>query len=353
MSKLNIAVFFGGCSSEYGVSLQSAAAVMDAIDPARYAIIAVGIAPNGDWLYYPGGTQAIREDRWRQDPGCVPALLSPRRGVHELLLLGAHGVKSLPVDAAFPILHGKNGEDGTIQGLIELAGIPLVGCGTLASALCMDKDRAHRLAMQAGVRAPRSKVIHEASPLSRAEDFAREAGYPIFVKPVRSGSSFGVTRVTRPEELPDARQRAFAHDREVILEENIDGFEVGCAVLGNKTLLVGDVDEIELSGGFFDFEEKYTLKTSAIHVPARVPDETAGRIRQTAMTLYRALGCSGFARVDMFLTPRGEIVFNEINTIPGFTAHSRYPGMMRSAGYSFEEIVEKLIQEAVSEACAS
>ena len=346
MNKRNIAVFFGGCSPEYSVSLESAAAVIDGIDKTRNNVIPVGIAKEGEWFYYAGDTQAIREDRWQKGP-CAPAVLSPGRKERRLLVFEGGGLKSMSLDGAFPVLHGKNGEDGTLQGLIELAGIPLIGCGTLASALCMDKDRAHKLAGAAGVAVPRALVLRRCDSLQAAERFAGEVGFPLYVKPVRAGSSYGITRVLEETELPAAIQGAFAYDKEVILEENIAGFEVGCALMGDEELIAGQVDEIELSQGFFDFAEKYTLKTAAIHVPARIPAETAERIKETAKRVYRALGCSGFARVDLFLTPEGEIVFNEVNTIPGFTAHSRFPGMMRAAGYSFEAVLETIIRQGV------
>lgn len=349
MSKLNILVFFGGCSSEYEVSLESACAVIENLDPAKYRPLPLGITMDGRWLYFKGDVQKIRDNTWANAEDAVPALLSPERVDHRLLLFAEPGAPSasIPVDLAFPVIHGKNGEDGTLQGLLELFGIPLVGCGTLSSALCMDKDRAHRLAALAGVRVPRSCLLNAGEPLSRALSFALEIGFPLYVKPVRSGSSYGITRVERLEELSDAVSLAFHYDGQVILEENIRGFEVGCAVLGTEQLATGELDEIELSEGFFNFTEKYTLKTSAIHVPARVDRETAKRLKETAKTIYRALDCSVFARVDMFLTPEGEIVFNEVNTIPGFTAHSRYPGMMKAAGFSFSRLLDQLVRLAV------
>ena len=195
----------------------------------------------------------------------------------------------------------------------------------------MDKDRAHKLAALAGVAVPASAVFHRSASPAEIYRAAETLGYPLFVKPVRAGSSFGVTKVLRPEDLDDAVRNAFYHDSEVLLEEAVEGFEVGA------------VDEIELSDGFFDFEEKYTLKTSQIHCPARISEEQAERICAAAKTIYRALGCRVFARVDLFLTPDGSIVFNEVNTIPGFTAHSRYPNMMKAAGLEFGPLVERLI----------
>lgn len=345
--KLNIAVFFGGCSSEYGVSLESAHSVIQFLNRDRYVPVMVGISREGDWYYFTGGIEKIKDDTWLNEEDCVPVALSPGRNGHKLLLMKEGSFSSVEIDAAFPVLHGRNGEDGTIQGLIELAGVPLVGCGVLASALCMDKDRAHRLVAAAGVRTPDALVLEQDTPMEAAVDFAAKMGYPFYVKPVKAGSSYGVTKVQRPEELQEAVELAFQYDNQVILEENIEGFEVGCAVLGNTVLTVGEVDEIELSGSFFDFTEKYTLKTASIHVPARISGGQSGRIKETAKLIYKTLGCSGFARVDMFLTPQGDIVFNEVNTIPGFTSHSRYPGMMKAAGCSFTELLDKVIELAL------
>ena len=337
-----ILFFFGGCSSEYGVSLQSAHGVISHLDRDQYRPLLVGITREGAWRYYTGPLDRLEDDSWWK-ADCLPCALSPDLGAKKLLLLDGSG-RSLPIDGAFPVLHGKNGEDGTLQGLLELAGVPVIGCGALASALCMDKDRAHKLAALAGVKVPRSAVFRRGTDAAQIQAAADQLGFPLFVKPVRAGSSFGISRVAGPEELPRAVEEAFAHDREVLLEECIPGFEVGCAVLGNEELTVGEVDEIELSQGFFDFEEKYTLKTSAIHCPARIVPEQAEKIKKAAKTVYRALDCQVFARVDLFLTPAGEIVFNEVNTIPGFTAHSRYPKMMEAAGVDFSDLITRIIQ---------
>lgn len=347
MKKLNIAVFFGGCSPEYSVSLSSASGVILNLDPEKYNPVMIGITREGKWYYYTGPVNKLLEDTWNNPEDCTPALLSPDRGAHCLIVLGEDGVSHIPLDVAFPVLHGCNGEDGTVQGMLELTGIPLAGCGTLASALCMDKDRAHKLVSLAGIRVPRHLVMERETPLTQAEDFAEKLGYPLYVKPVRAGSSYGVTKVSQPEQLSAAVELAFQYDTQIVLEENIEGFEVGSAVLGNRELIVGEVDEIELSGDFFDFTEKYTLKTSAIHVPARIDPRKADEIKETARQIYQALDCSGFARVDMFLTPAGEIVFNEVNTIPGFTSHSRYPGMMKAAGYSFREVLTRIVELAL------
>ena len=341
-----ILVLFGGCSTEYGVSLQSAHGVLSHMDRSRYTPLPVGITREGRWLWYPGSLEHLEDGTWQDRPECVPCTLSLDRGSGRLLLLDGSGV-SRSFDAAFPVLHGKNGEDGTIQGLLELTGAPLIGCGARSSALCMDKDRAHKLVSLAGVRVPKSALFHRGADPVRIAAAAEELGYPLFVKPVRAGSSYGVSRVEASDQLSAAVQTAFAHDREILLEEAVSGFEVGCAVLGNEALTVGAVDEIELSGGFFDFTEKYTLKTSAFHCPARISPRQAARIQETAKVIYRALDCRVFARVDLFLTPQGDIVFNEVNTIPGFTVHSRYPNMMRAAGWDFTALVSRILELGV------
>ena len=349
MSRLKIAVLFGGCSPEYGVSLQSAAAVLRHMDQSRYEPVMVGISQAGNWFHYTGPVDNIERDTWYSAETCAPAVVCPDRSAPALLVFGPEGMQNVPLDAAFPVLHGRNGEDGTVQGLFELAGIPLVGCGVLASALCMDKDRAHKLAQAAGVAVPRSAVLERWMGVMVAMAEGETLGYPLFVKPVRAGSSYGITKVVERGQLPAALELALAYDDHVILEEAIPGFEVGCAVLGSETLTVGEPDEIELAGGFFDFTEKYTLETSAIHVPARIPVEQRERVKANAKRIYRALGCQGFARVDQFLTPDGKLIFNEVNTIPGFTAHSRYPNMMKAAGMSFEQVISSLIELAVKQ----
>ena len=344
MEKKNIAVIFGGCSPEHTVSLASAAAVIRNIDAEKYEVIQLGITEGGEWFRFYGSPDDIEANTWRADrTKCIPAVISPDRDQHGILEFRMSVVRTTRLDAAFPVLHGRNGEDGTVQGLCELAGIPLIGCGTLSSALCMDKDRAHKLVMLAGVAVPRSVLLEKLPTSAELAALAEGVGYPLFVKPVRAGSSFGVARVEAPSELRAAVRDAFRYDNSVLLEEAVPGFEAGCAVIGNSELVTGRADEIELSGGYFDFEEKYTLKTSKIHMPARVDAATEQRLRETACRIYRALGCRGFARVDMFLTPDKRIVFNEVNTIPGFTSHSRFPKMMSGVGYDFPALVDALI----------
>lgn len=343
-----IAVIFGGCSPEYGVSLESAYAVIANMDRKKYEPVMVGISEEGKWFCFTGEERLIKENRWCNEKDCIPAAICPDKGSRRLIVFEKEKNREVRLDGAFPVLHGKNGEDGTVQGVLELAGIPFVGCGILSSALCMDKDRAHKMAAAAGVCVPRAFVAGKDISENALLTFGEAVGYPLFVKPLKAGSSFGVTKVAEKGQLLKAVEEAFAYDSHVIIEENIDGFEVGCAIMGTENLTVGEVDEIELSGGFFDFTEKYQLKTSKIHVPARISHKKAQEIKETAKTIYKALDCSGFARVDMFLTKDGRIVFNEVNTIPGFTEHSRFPGMMKAAGISFGEILDRVIGDALA-----
>lgn len=347
MNRKNVAIIFGGCSPEYGVSLASASSVIRHICKEKYAPVPVGITQSGDWYHFCGDVDRIDDDTWHGSDSCASATLSLDRSKRKLLVTHPHGIEEIPVDVVFPIMHGKNGEDGTVQGLCELAGLPLAGCGTLASALAMDKDRAHRLAQAAGVAVPRSFVLEGNFDESRAPAQAERIGYPLFVKPVKAGSSYGIQKVMERSGLLSAVSMAFEYDNQVIVEEFVPGFEVGCAVMGNSELITGEIDEIELANGFFDFTEKYNLITSKIHVPARIPQEKSDELKRTAKTIYRALGCRGFARVDMFLKPSGEIVFNEVNTIPGFTSHSRFPSMMQAVGISFEQLITYAIELAV------
>ena len=346
MEKIKVAVLFGGQSTEHAVSLQSACAVLHAMKGTRFEAVPVGITREGRWFWYRGPLDAVGGGVWEKEE-CAPVTLTPDASVHGLLVQGAG---SLYLDAAFPVLHGKNGEDGTVQGLLALAGIPCVGCGVLASALCMDKDAAHRLARAAGVEVPPCAVLHAPPRPEVLAACTHGLRYPLFVKPACAGSSFGVTRVETPDALPAAVAEAFRHDGKVLVEQAVPGFEVGCAVLGaGEALTVGEVDEIELAHGFFDYTEKYTLETARIHMPARLSLAERDRVREAARTVYRALCCTGFARVDLFYTPDGRIVFNEVNTIPGFTEHSRFPGMMRGAGVEFGPLVERLLEQAVAD----
>lgn len=347
MKKITIAILFGGCSSEYDVSLMSVTAVLENLNLEKYDVLLLGITREGQWLQYGGSVDRIRDDSWHRSKDCAPAFISPCRQMQGVVAL-KNGVSTITkVDVVFPVLHGKNGEDGTVQGLLELSGIPFVGCHSLSSALCMDKDIAHILATSSGVKTPQSVTLYSQTNLDNVIASVEPLGFPLYVKPAKEGSSIGITKAWNTADLLQGIEQAFCHDSKVIIEENIEGFEVGCAVLGNDDVIVGEVDEVELPHGFFDYTEKYSLESARIYLPARVSEELADQIKTIAIQLYRLFGCRGLARVDMFITPTNEIVFNEVNTIPGFTTKSRYPSMLRAAGITYKELLDSLINLAM------
>lgn len=341
MEKKKIGVIFGGCSPEYDVSLESSYSVITNMNKEKYDCIMIGITKNGDWFKFDGDIEDIKNSTWEEKGKCTKVVISTN--VSDKGLIDLENNTLIKLDAIFPVLHGKNGEDGTVQGLIELSGIPLIGCGVLSSSLCMDKYVSHKLVESYGIKVAKSIVIDNKTEASELNNKLKELTYPVFVKPMRAGSSIGITKVENEKDIKMAIEEAFKYDTEIIIEENVEGTEIGCAVLGNDELTVGEVDEIELSSGFFDYTEKYTLKTSRIYVPARISKEISNKAKETAKQIYKILKCKDFARVDLFLTPQGEIYFNEINTIPGFTSHSRYPSMMKEIGISFDQLVDKLI----------
>lgn len=347
MRKTNIAVLFGGCSTEYEVSLQSAASVMDHLDLGRYNVIQIGITRDGRWLRYNGSAEAIRSGNWLTHASCTPAFITPSREWKGIIELVNNEYRMLPIDVVLPVLHGRNGEDGSVQGLLELSGIPFVGCGTLSSAIGMDKQISHTLVRAAGIATADAITVYAAWDRELAIADAINMGFPVFVKPAKSGSSFGITKASNTQELLDGIELALAHDDKIVIERAIDGFEVGCAVLGNESLIVGEVDEIELADGFFNHHEKYSLETSRIHLPARIDRAEADRVQEAAQRVYRILECKGLARVDFFLTPDGQLLFNEVNTMPGFTAMSRYPNMLRATGFSYADIIDRMVELAL------
>lgn len=341
MDKKKIGIIFGGCSPEYNVSLESAYSVITNMNKEKYEIVLIGITSDGDWFKFEGNIEDIKNNTWLQNGKCTKVVISSSKSDKGIIEIEANKTNLIKLDAIFPVLHGKNGEDGTVQGLVELSGIPMVGCDLLSSSLCMDKYLSHKLVQSYGIKVANSVVINNKT--KEIEKEIEKLNYPLFVKPMRAGSSFGITKVENKEEIGQAIEEAFKFDTEIIIEENVEGIEIGCSILGNDDLTIGEIDEIELSDGFFNYTEKYTLKTSKIHVPARINKEISDKAKEIAKQIYKILKCKDFARVDMFLTPNNEIYFNEINTIPGFTSHSRYPSMMKEIGLSFEELLDKLI----------
>lgn len=341
MKKIKVACLFGGCSSEYEVSLVSASSVIRNINREKYDVIMIGITKEGDFYLYNGNIDNIEKNNWLKENVCKKISFSTNRTDHGFIILDSSEI--VKIDIALPILHGRNGEDGRLQGLFELAGIPFVGCGMTSSAICMDKYIAHELVERNDILVPESYLFKKYADKEIIKEKIRNIKYPIFVKPLKAGSSFGITKVKDESSLEEAIELAFSYDDSIIIEEGINGFEVGCAIIGNNKLVIGEVDEIELQDGFFDYEEKYTLKTSKIILPARLDKEEREKIKNTALKIYDILDCKGFARVDMFYTTDHKIVFNEVNTIPGCTSHSRYPSMLKEIGYDFQEVIDEWI----------
>jgi D-alanine---(R)-lactate ligase len=340
VARLKVGVIFGGSGEEHPISVKSARQVAQHLDADRYEPFYVGITKSGAWRLCDGP-----DGDW-ENGTARPAVLSPDRGVPGLLVLDTGPparYEAVGLDLVLSVLHGRFGEDGAIQGLLELSGIPYAGCDVQSSAVCMDKSLAYIVAASAGIATPSFRTV------AAGEDVdADRLTYPVFVKPARSGSSFGVTRVSRGQELPSAVEAARRYDSKLVIEEAVVGSEVGCAVLGSDgDLVVGEVDRIALSHGFFRIHQESNPESGSdnatVTVPADISKDARSLVQETAKTIYRALGCSGLARVDMFLTDEGRVVLNEVNTLPGLTSYSRYPRMMAAAGLPFAELIDRIV----------
>lgn len=351
MSKLRVAVIFGGVSSEHDISQKSAAFVIDNIPRNKFEVVSIGITKSGRWLYYPGETENIADGTWKNHPDCAAAIISPDRSNKGILKIMDDGSYSLlKIDCVFPVLHGKNGEDGTIQGLLTLAGIPFVGCDTISSACCMDKAVTHTLLDAAGIKTAEfvSLTRTDIPKLETyVEEIPKKLSFPIFVKPANAGSSVGVSKATNAEELKKAIKIAFSQDSKVLCEKTIVGAEVECAVLGNDYPEASIVGEIASANDFYDFDSKYLLADSQLYMPARIDEKTAERVRQIAVAAYKAMGCSGLSRVDFFVTKDNDIILNEINTLPGFTSISMYPKLWEKCGKDSAQLLTELIELAI------
>jgi D-alanine---(R)-lactate ligase len=337
VDRLKVAIIFGGCSEEHPISVKSALEVAKNLDVEKYEPFYIGITKSGAWKLCDGP-----DSDW-ENRNCRPVVLSPDRSVHGLLVLAAEQYKMIRLDVVFPVLHGKFGEDGAMQGLLELSGVPYVGCDVQSSALCMDKSLAYVVASNAGIATPNYCVV-----MSNDRIDSDRLTYPVFVKPARSGSSFGVSKVSGPKELAGAVETARQYDSKVLIEEAVVASEVGCAILGERFgLVAGEVDRISLSHGFFRIHQQSELERGSENstpiVPADISAESRSLVQETAKAIYRALGCAGLARVDMFLKEDGTVVLNEVNTLPGMTSYSRYPRMMAAAGLPLAELIDRML----------
>lgn len=350
--KKKVLVLFGGVSSEHDVSLNSACSVIKNVPTDKYDIIAMGITKDGRSYIYNGSPDMLPGGEWLKDEeNLEPAIISTDRSHHGIIRL-ADGAKIEKIDAVFPVLHGKNGEDGTMQGLLEIAGLPYVGCGTAASSACMDKAVTNALADFYGI--PQAKWVafdkhaYSGDKAALLANAAEKLGFPIFVKPANAGSSVGISKAKNLEELEAACEKAFEHDRKLVLEEGVVGMEVEVAVMGNEEPVASVVGEVVPCNEFYDYDAKYLANESELHIPARLPEEKLKAVQAQAVKAYRALGCEGFTRVDFFVrTSDGEIMLNEPNTIPGFTSISMYPKLFAASGVPYPELLDKLINLAL------
>lgn len=346
MSKQNLAVIFGGQSSEHEISCMSASNIIQCIDAQRYNIILVGITKEGHWVEA-ADLNAVSDGSWRQSKTSI--VLSPdatRKGLYRMS--GDEKAQFVHLDVIFPVLHGLYGEDGTVQGLFKLAGIPFVGCGLFASAAGMDKLYTKIIVDTLGIRQAKYVPVYKEELPKMDEVVARVESaleYPVFVKPSRAGSSKGVNKAANREQLKNALVEAADNDRKILVEETIIGREVECAVLGNLDVKASGVGEILSADEFYDFDAKYYNSESKTLVDPPMPENMREQIREDAVKIFMALDGRGLSRVDFFLTESG-VVFNEINTLPGFTAISMYPMLWEAQGIPKKELVQKLIDLA-------
>ena len=355
MRKLSVCILFGGMSPEHEVSLRSAEAVLNNIDHEKYNVFAVGITKEGDWIRY-GGTDysQLPTQEWLHHPDNRRAAISPVRDQGLLIFEGDCVVREW-IDVVFPVLHGENGEDGAMQGLLQMAGIPYVGPHVAASAVAMDKTLTKLVADQAGVTQAQWHLVRRCE-LENHMDHVVEAvekkfSYPVFVKPAGTGSSVGVSKAAGREALVKALTFAAKYDEKILVEEFIRGREVEVAVMGNDAPVASVCGEIDSGAEFYDYEAKYVTDTSTAYIPARISEQAEEAVREAAVKIYSAIGCQGLSRVDFFVTYEDErVVFNEINTLPGFTSISMYPKLFAASGIPYSRLIDELIGLAVEAA---
>ncbi len=347
MAKKRIAILFGGTSPEHDISCMSAWFLLQNMPP-QYETVCIGITRKGRMLYYPGDADGIRSGAWEAYPDCCSCIFSTddsKTGIYKLMNDGS--ASYLGLDCVFPVLYGKRGEDGIIQGILEASGIPFVGSGACASALCMDKGFAHMVLTAAGVKMSRYITIRRedrldiASLVGQVED---SFGFPVYVKPACANTAGGIFHAAAPEELERAVKMAFVHDSKVLIKEAIRGRQIKCGLIGNDSsnLEVSPLGEIMMDQSFVP-ETPYESAPQTLQVPADLPDEVADRIRHTAIRAFETAECAGVASIDFFITDGGEIYLNQLNTVPGYSAVSIFPRLWEAAGVPADELIDRLI----------
>ena len=355
MKKRSVCILFGGISPEHEVSLRSAESVLNNIDHNKYNVFPVGITQEGDWILFGGKDYSLLPTgEWKNHPNNRRAAISPVRGQGLLSFEGDCVVREW-IDVVFPVLHGENGEDGAMQGLLQMAGIPYVGPHVAASAVSMDKTLTKLVVDHAGVTQAAWQLVrrgdlngHMESTLDLLE---KRFTYPMFIKPAGTGSSVGVSKAADRKALAQALLNAAAFDEKILVEEFIRGREVEVAVMGNENPVASICGEIDSGADFYDYDAKYVTDTSTAYIPARIPEDVAETVREAAVKVYSAIGCQGLSRVDFFVTYEdNRVVFNEINTLPGFTSISMYPKLFAASGIPYSQLIDELLRLAL-EAC--
>lgn len=349
----NALIIFGGVSSEHDISCISAHSVLKNIPRDKYNVYMLGITKDGNSYLYTGDFEALENDGWLENKEKLQkAVISSSRDDHGIIVFDKNKTETVYIDVCFPVMHGKNGEDGTMQGLLTVAGIPFVGCGTTASSVCMDKAMTNSICDINGIAQAKwlytTRYDFEKDGKEFAKKCAEYLGFPCFVKPANAGSSVGVRKSVDEESLYEDLKYALSFDSRVVVEEGIVGTEVESAVLGNNELFVGEVGEVVPCNEFYDFEAKYIDGSTALHIPARISKEKQDEIKTIAKKAYKAFGCSGLTRIDFFVRESdGSVLLNEPNTIPGFTSISMYPMLMKEAGVSYPDLIDKLLTLAL------
>ena len=351
MVKLSVCVLFGGMSPEHAVSLRSAESVLNNMNPEKYNIYPVGITRDGDWILYGSNDYSkLPTGEWVNCPANRRAAISPIRGQGLLVFEGDCVIREM-IEIVFPVLHGENGEDGTVQGLLQLAGIPYVGPHVAASAVSMDKTLTKLVADNAGVQQAAWQLVRSTEIASHMEQvivrLEEKFQYPMFVKPAGTGSSVGVSKASDRLALKNALTGAAKYDSKILVEEFINGREIEVAVMGNQSPVASVCGEIDSGAEFYDYDAKYVTDTSVAYIPARIPEDVEEFVREQAVKIYSAIGCQGLSRVDFFVThDDNRVVFNEINTLPGFTSISMYPKLFAASGIPYSQIIDNLLELA-------
>lgn len=352
MVKKNVCILFGGISPEHEVSLRSAESVLMNIDKEKYTVLPVGITKEGQWILFGGEDYSLLPDgSWASHPDNCNAFLSPVRG-QGLVCLRESGYTFQRVDVVFPVLHGENGEDGAMQGLLQMAGIPFVGSHLAESAVSMDKTLTKLVADNANIPQAAWQLVNSRDLETRMDAIIKKIeecfSYPVFVKPAGTGSSVGVSKAADREKLEEALHFAGKYDKKILVEEFIHGREVEVAVMGNENPVASVCGEIDSGAEFYDYDAKYVTDTSVAYIPARISDAVAEQVRELAVKLYTAIGAKGLSRVDFFVTYEGDrVVFNEINTLPGFTSISMYPKLFCASGIEYPDLIDRLLTLAL------